>query len=305
METRSTLSRLVAARLDRRSAIRAAAIVAATSSFASRVITAQEGSPEASPAHDHDGAAGVMPPEMRWTWTDEGADVPAEITAGWNRVVVENNRSMPVHVLTFTIPDDVTLEELQTGLFADESEPFPDWAREGYFPGIPDHVQPGTTLEGYTWYAEGRYVWVELFTGVSGELLVGPGSWNRYVPAPDVHLGMVEMTFLGLDAPLAAGPQLWEVANAGATWHEIKVMRIAGLMSGDEVLETMMAMESFADYPEGWADIGGYAITSPGARGLVHLDLEAGAYAALCFAPDNFEGPPHAFMGMISTFTVE
>jgi hypothetical protein len=305
MDTQTVLSRLAAIRMDRRNVVRAAGIVAVTSPFTTGMLAAQEASPAASPHVAHGGDADVMPPEMRWTWTDEGADVPAEITAGWNHVVIENSRSMPVHVLTFTIPDDVTLEELQRDLFADESAPFPGWAREGYFPGLPDHVRPGAMLEGYTWYAEGRYVWVDLFSGVSGELLVGPGSWNRYVPAPDVHLGMIEMTFLGLDEPLAAGPQLWEVANAGATWHEVMVMRIAEPMTGDEVLNALMAIESFDDFPEGWADIGGYAITSPGSRGLVRLDLEPGAYAALCFAPDNFEGPPHAFMGMITTFTVD
>jgi hypothetical protein len=124
-------------------------------------------------------------------------------------------------------------------------------------------------------------------------------------PMPDVHLGMVEMTYMGLDAPLKAGQQMWEVANHGATWHEVMVLQTPELMTVDEVIELILSTENADVLPEGYTVRGGYGVTSPGSAGYVMLDLPAGTYAAICFVPDNFEGPPHAIMGMITPFTVE
>ena len=46
------------------------------------------------------------------------------------------------------------------------------------------------------------------------------------------------MSYMGLEAPLKAGPQMWEVANHGATWHEVMVLQTPELMTVDEVIET-------------------------------------------------------------------
>lgn len=300
MGTTTVLSRLAAMRMDRRNMLRVAGIAAVTSPFSTRPISAQEASPAASPHDAHGAGADRMPPEVRWTWSADGVDIAPEVTAGWNHVIVENTRDVGVHVVTAKLPDDVTDAQLEE-LAAPEA-PMPEWLLDKHFPGIPDTVEPGRIVEGYTFYEEGRYFWFELWTGASGELVVGPGSATRFVPAADVTVTMVEMTFLGLDEPLAAGPQLWQVDNRGGTWHEVMVARLAGPMTADEILEGLMA-ETLPE-GDGAGPVAGYGITSPGFTGFLRLDLEAGHYAALCFAPDEWVGPPHAMMGMITTFDV-
>lgn len=51
-------------------------------------------------------------------------------------------------------------------------------------------------------------------------------------------------------------------------------------------------------------DSGGVGPILPGATQWVELHLKPGTYAALCFVPDIVTGMPHAFMGMITVFTV-
>ena len=243
--------------------------------------------------------------DVTWTWTDTGAEITQGITAGWNRMSIVNNRSTdspPTHVLSFRVGEDVTDQQIED-LVSSEDAPFPDWAREAYYPGIPDGVSSGASLEGYTHYVEGRYIWVDIFTGMGGEFMVGPGSWNRQQPAPDVHADMIDMDFLGLDDPLPSGTLLWEVANHGATWHEMVIMQLPDPMTSDEILKGLMSDENWP--PTGYAIKAGYGITSPGSSGMIELSLDAGAYAALCMAPDNFEGPPHAMAGMIKPFMVD
>ncbi|HWV35906.1 MAG TPA: hypothetical protein VNZ55_09735 [Thermomicrobiales bacterium] len=259
----------------------------------------------ATQSHDHATPdTATVDADVVWTWTDDGVEISSPIAAGWNRVSIVNNRSadMPsTHVLTLRLPDDATdaqVEELTT-----DGAPFPDWARECYYPGIPDGVAPGETLTGYTWYAEGQYLWGDIFSDLHGDFTVGPGSWNRPHPAPDVRVEMVEMAFLGLEKPLAPGKFLWDIGNRGATWHEMVILQTAEPMTADEALDAMMNDENWP--PAGITLRAGYGITSPGMSGMIELDLEAGSYIAACMAPDNFDGPPHAIVGMIQPFVVE
>lgn len=293
-----TPSHLMSRRLDRRQFLLASAIAASLATRpASRAIATQ--------SHGHGGTpASVTDVDVTWHWTDDGAEVTPEITAGWNRVSIVNNRSAgagQTHVLTLRLPDDITDEQM-AGLMAEDA-PFPDWARECYFPGIPDGVAPGASLDGYTWYAEGRYLWVDVFAGIGGEFTVGPADWNRLHPAPDISVDMVGMAFQGLDAPVAAGPLLWEAVNRDATWHEIVILKTPGSKTVDEIID---AMVNDGNWPmTGYGLRAGYGITSPGMSGMIALDLEPGDYAAACMAPDNFSGPPHALAGMIQPFSVE
>ena len=50
--------------------------------------------------------------------------------------------------------------------------------------------------------------------------------------------------------------------------------------------------------------VGGIRWLSPGATRWTELNLESGAYAALCFVFDPETGMPHAMMGMVDVFTV-
>lgn len=102
-----------------------------------------------------------------------------------------------------------------------------------------------------------------------------------------------------------AGEQTWSLVNHGATWHEIMVIAMPELITPDELLEFFMSTESADDLIDaGYFQVGASGIMSPGVQIWLDFELKPGAYGALCFAPNDFSGPPHALEGMISTFEV-
>lgn len=98
--------------------------------------------------HTQEGSPGEA--DVTWTWIDAGAEVTPEIAAGWNRMSIANNRSAgspQTYLLTFRVPEGVTDQQIEDELMADDA-PFPDWAREAYYPGIPTVSLPGRRSTG-------------------------------------------------------------------------------------------------------------------------------------------------------------
>lgn len=291
--------------MNRRHMIVAGGVGLAASALLPRFAQARQGTPAATPEHDHGASDGpaTMPDEITWTVTDETLTVPEQVSAGLNHLTVQNDSSGDFHSFSIRIPDDVSDEQLQREIESSTPDsPIPDWWTRAYFPGSPDWPAAGASISGHVRYEPGRYIVMDPFSESRfARFTVAGDAWGQIVPLPDVHLGMVEMSFTGLDAPVPAGKSLWSVTNHGATWHELLVIQVPEGSTGESILTAITETEG----PEGYATMGGYGIASPGASGQVSLDLAAGSYAALCFTPDGFAGPPHAFMGMITPFSVE
>lgn len=90
--------------------------------------------------------------------------------------------------------------------------------------------------------------------------------------------------------------------------HEFALLNVPGVKTPAELLACLTAPPG--PPPPGCTltapptDAGGAASIAPGGTHWVELHLKPGDYAALCFVPDIKTGMPHAFMGMITTFTV-
>ncbi|MCO5216502.1 MAG: hypothetical protein M9950_10160 [Thermomicrobiales bacterium] len=287
---------------NRRIAVQSMAVMMATM-VGTKLVSAQEASPA---SHEHGLSPYRQAPETAVVVTDTELIFPDVVSAGLNRVTFANESSMDAHVLTFRLPDDVDMDVLWE-VMADEEAPMPEFLRDQHFPGIPDYPAIGGGVNvGYITYMPGTYLAFNLFGGQAPALFTVAGDpWGVPAPLADHEVGMVEMMFLGLDEPVAAGEQTWSLINHGATWHEIMVIGMPELITPDELLEFFMTTESADDLTNaGYFQVGASGIMSPGVQIWLEFDLKPGAYGALCFAPNDFSGPPHALEGMISTFEV-
>ena len=108
---------------------------------------------------------------------------------------------------------------------------------------------------------------------------------------------------------LSAGQQVWKVTNTGDQPHEMFVTKTPRRLTLEEV-EVLLSLPEDQLPPEGYPnpaefqDIGGVAPISKDVTVYFELNLEPGAYVAVCFMPDKDTGEPHAMKGMIVVFEV-
>lgn len=86
--------------------------------------------------------------------------------------------------------------------------------------------------------------------------------------------------------------------------HELAILRVPNGTTKQELLNCLTGPPSACALKAPPVDAGGAAAIAPGSTHWVELHLAPGTYAALCFVPDIMTGLPHAFMGMVTIFTV-
>ncbi len=98
-------------------------------------------------------------------------------------------------------------------------------------------------------------------------------------------------------------PLLLKVRVSDQT-HEFQLVRVPAGTTKDALLQCLTGPQSACTLTGEPIDSGGAASIAPGSTHWVELNLAPGTYAAWCFVPDIVTGMPHAFMGMITVFTV-
>jgi hypothetical protein len=122
--------------------------------------------------------------------------------------------------------------------------------------------------------------------------------------AAAVDLSLVEFAFDFSSADIPADGNFgFAVTNDGEQVHEVILQKVPE----DLDLEEAIAAE---EPPAGVEDVAFKVFITPGQEVNMVLGdapLEPGRYALICFFPDSTdpEGPPHAFKGMLSEFTIE
>jgi hypothetical protein len=296
-------------KMDRRSFVEilcGTALVAVTpASLRHRLATAQEATDLAS----------LGLPELTVTQTDEGYAVSAETTpAGWTLLTFENRLSAGDSSCDIMrIPEGETLDSLFASFSPDPTAPAPAWVYEVTFAGAP-WASPGGAAQALILLSEGEWVAFSPAPGAPATFTVtaadGPASDPGVSAA--VEVTMQGMAFLGLGEPLAAGPQIWKVTNAGPQPHLMSFSPIPPSTTQAQFLATVVASMSApasatpAGGPVGGVPptTGGTATLSKGQQIYLALDLEAGTYGAICFFSDKDTGAPHAMLGMVQVFTV-
>lgn len=136
-------------------------------------------------------------------------------------------------------------------------------------------------------------------------------------PESGATITMGEYVIAVSDGELTTGQQVVKVENLGAQPHFVFVARgpddmteeqIAAILEAEmqaEMTGTPPAFEELEINPE--EDLRTVLSTgtqSPNREIWVSLDLQAGAYAMVCFFPDISDGIPHAFYGMYEVVEV-
>ena len=123
------------------------------------------------------------------------------------------------------------------------------------------------------------------------------------VPAVDLTLQEYAFVFNEDAVNAADGNFAFKISNAGEEEHEVVLLSID---SNESLLDLLMSSDPESeDLPAGvgFVTFGGFF--APGDEGTVIFSepLSAGKYGLVCFVPSP-EGTPHAFLGMVSEFTV-
>jgi hypothetical protein len=254
------------------------------------------------------GLADLGLPEVVVTIDDAGFTLPDGATAGRTLMTVRNTGTMDVHFFVTRIPDEVSDAQIAAEMQS-ESEEDPPWFDMTTLPflGTPDWPAVGGEAQGVVDLLTGRWIFIDPLGGRNVAILTVAEGTPAPAPEPvaDVVITMQEMTFSGLDAPLKAGLQVWQITNSGALEHEIAIVSVPEGTTTEDVISMIGDMLEGAAPPETFAPVGGQGIASKGVTSWQAWDLLAGTYAAVCMSPMPGEGfEPHALEGMVQVFTV-
>jgi hypothetical protein len=259
--------------------------------------------------------AGLGLPKVTITVTGTEYQVsPATTPAGWTVVTFENQGPGDNSADVMLLPQGETMESLMEVLSTAMASPTaapPAWIYETTFAGAP---------------------WASAGASAQAVVHLSPGDWVIFSPAPltpatltvtaedaspvmpsglqaDRTVRMQEYAFLGLEDPLPAGPQVWQVLNTGHQPHIITISPLPAGTTQAQFMETMMAMMSGTPEAGGpqFAEpdiLGGCSTVSGGQSLYLALDLTTGTYEAICFFPEPETGAPHVMLGMAQVFTV-
>ncbi|MCA9859700.1 MAG: hypothetical protein KC438_08255 [Thermomicrobiales bacterium] len=293
--------------LNRRQLVLASAGLAAVTMIPARAF-AQEATPAPATATDD----GIDVPVLEVAFTAGGVTATPEVPAGTVRMLASSDGTDDQGILLFRVPDDQDIDEI-LALAVSETPP-PDWFWSTTFPGsVRNDAHVPSVAEGFIVLDPGAYILLDDFVH-SAALIIATGEAGAPIDIPATLHVVAEdsMTFTGLEEPIPAGRQLWQLENAGELNHDITIFSTPeGATAGD--IHGIFEMLFSGATPEGGGDpFEGYGESNPmstswlsgGRSNWFYLDLEPGSYAAMCTAGDAEESLPHFMMGMIVTFTV-
>lgn len=183
----------------------------------------------------------------------------------------------------------------------------PQWAEQVGGPNapIPSATTSRVTLE----LSAGTYVALCLIPspdgvphvakGMSKTVVVTPAEGGAVLPTPTVSMSLVDYDYV-MDTPLTAGSHVIKVTTAMGQPHEVFIAKLAPGKTAMQLVEWIEQMEGLPPA----APMGGTVGLSEGRTNYVHVDLEPGEYALLCFLPDAKDGQPHVRHGMMKQITV-
>jgi len=264
-------------------------------------------------------------PELNLTIANGAIQAPTEIAAGDVLVVLDNQLEAPAGLTFIQFPEGTTEEEIMMILGPPpEPEAGASPAAEG---GEEESGPPPPLFYEMTWGGG-----VFAVPGVPGEVVVSltPGEWviaadpetaiapvkiqvtgETAAPAEITAAAEIELENFHFNFPaeLSAGQQIWKVTNSGDQPHEMFITKTPRRLTLDEV-NILLELPEDELPPEGvpnpaeFQDMGGVAPISQDQTVYFEMNLEPGAYVAICFMPDKETGMPHAMKGMVVVFEV-
>ena len=277
-------------------------------------------------------------PELAITITEDAYEgVPAELEAGRHVLAVTNDTEEESWGAVFlAVPDGMTTDELLAMLAAadgeaagtpeaaqpeaspgaeeeGEGDSLPPWYYETTIAGGP-YAEPGGTAYAVVELTAGEWIlWGEDPGAPQAPVAVevtGEPPADQPTPTTDVRIEMSDHAFT-FDPPLAAGPQIVELANVGDQPHFIFMGTVPDGTTVEDVLALFATFEDPAATPpaglsfETVDEVLSSGDQSAGATAWYAADIPAGTYFATCFITDPETGMPHALLGMTQIVVVE
>ncbi len=249
-------------------------------------------------------------PGLQVVGSDYRYSNPGALSTGWNTIEFRNTGREAHHLQLVRLPDGMTQASFLAKLKENEGAALASVEMVGgvgmLLPGQSQQVTlnldtPGTYLE-LCFVPDEKGV-PHLALGMVNTLQVKASAQaTSAAPKADLKVKLMDFAFeLPEDAIIQAGPQVWEVENAGPEGHEMAIMRLA---PG----KTLADLDAYMKNPEGpmpMIPVGGAQAVTQGRTSYLNVNLEAGDYVLLCFLPSPANaGARHAALGMVRPFTV-
>lgn len=247
-------------------------------------------------------------PVLEITFAADGSvSAAAESPAGTTTLRFVADGAPFISSVMFVRPDGLSDEDLEAGLASPE---VPEWLHTTRVNGSVDFepAAPGDAFEIVADLAPGTWYIVALaeipaYTTVE---ISGDPVTVEIEAAVEVAFEHHDFT---LPAEVPAGDQVWRATNVDDVLHHMVIFATQTLMTDEEVLAVLTAEGEEESTPEAEAGpppvfpVGGIGILSKDEVLYQVVSLEPGFYAALCFLTDPGNPAPHAFVGMIESFT--
>lgn len=288
--------------MNRRTLLKGTGCLAAITFIARTPVAFAQGTPETATL-----------PELLVSLTDDGFVFPEEMTSGRYAVSIVNESSAPSHSSFGLLPEGIDRATVEAA-WASETEDVPQWILDTKWVGLPDFGLPGETRTGIVDFPPGTYLGFSPFQEWFNLVEVGGEPIGSDVAEPDATLSveLIEMSFAWGQEAILSGPQLLQVANAGATLHDIQFYPVPEGTTSDHAMEMFMLEEGGTPPPDNplsalaedeFLPAAATSIVAPGVTTWLDMNLSPGTYLVMCPLPFP-SGPPHAMLGMMEIITV-
>ena len=232
---------------------------------------------------------------------------PKTVKSGINTFRLVNDGKQLHHLSIIKLEKGKTMADLMTAM--KKPGPMPTWVKEV---GGPNPALPGSSVEATLALDAGSYVMMcfipspgstmpHVMKGMAAAFTVTPDASGAAEVATDATVHLTDYTFT-IDKPLAAGHRVLKVVNDAAQSHELVLIELA---PGKTIADFgNWAGKGMMKGPPPGKPVGGMAGLSNGRSGSFPVDLKAGKYGLICFAPDVKDGKPHVEHGMSKNITV-
>lgn len=226
---------------------------------------------------------------------------PKTVKSGINTFRLVNDGKELHHLSIMKLEKGKTMADLMAAM--KKPGPLPTWVREV---GGPNPALPGSSVEATLALDAGSYVMMcfipspgspmpHVMKGMAAAFTVTPDASGAADVAADATVHLTDYAFT-IDKPLAAGHRVLKVVNDGPQSHELVLVELA---PGKTIADVGRWVDKdLMKGPPPGKPIGGMAGLSTGRSGSFPVDLKAGKYGLICFAPDAKDGKPHFAHGM-------
>jgi hypothetical protein len=244
---------------------------------------------------------------VEWTATEYSFTAPDTLPAGLVTIRLTNLGHEVHHGQLLRLNEGVTFEEFTAALTSDGEAAL----RFTTLAGGPGAIDPQAASEVTLDLTPGAYVLACFVTDASGvphvargmlkplEIIPADGT-AMVAPSASDTFAMQDFSF-EIPPTLPAGLATYQVVNRGPQPHEFDILKLAPGQTADDVL----VWDSSPSGPPPFTSVGGLNGISAGASGYMTLDLDPGAYVAVCHIPDSGSGVAHLHLGMIEPFSVD